>query len=170
MGNLSDWRPVSLLFLLVVLLFGCVQQAPGEPETANSTIAADRNDVKKANETGQAIDEEVKVSVFSFSSNKKTYGSNEQMAISLLLESSKRVENVRVRVFGIKPYGHAYVDRTEHVNLSVGKNEITMTAETPYCTAGCGGVYPGPYDIYVNVFIGDVLAANARTTITLIDR
>jgi hypothetical protein len=108
------------------------------------------------------------VEVLNFSTDKKTYGSYEDMKISVLLKSSKNLENVSVNVFGIRPRVYAYVNETKIVNLKKGENEVVFLAKTPYCTSGCGGVYPGPYDLYVKVFVNGEEIANSKTTINLV--
>jgi hypothetical protein len=120
---------------------------------------------EQANETSR---EPLLISIVSFSSDKPTYGSSEQMVFSVVLNSSGPAENAVINIFGIKPYRYAYINDTKLVALESGINIINFTETAPYCTAGCGGVYPGPYEIHANIFVGDVLVANATTTITLV--
>jgi hypothetical protein len=107
------------------------------------------------------------IEILNFTTDKKTYGSYEEMKILVLLKSPKDVENVTINVFGIRPRVYAYVNESKIVNLKEGENEIVFLAKTPYCTSGCGGVYPGPYDLYAKVFFNGKEVTNSTTTINL---
>jgi hypothetical protein len=78
------------------------------------------------------------------------------------------MENITVNVWGIKPYNYAYINESKTLNLKRGENEIVFLARTPYCTSGCGGVYPGLYDLYAEVFMNDEKIANTTTKINLV--
>jgi hypothetical protein len=108
------------------------------------------------------------IEILKFTTDKKTYGSYEEMKISVLLKSPKDVENVAINVFGIMPRVYAYVNESKIVNLKEGENEIVFLTKTPYCTSGCGGVYPGPYDLYAKVFFKGEEVTNSTTTINLV--
>jgi hypothetical protein len=108
------------------------------------------------------------IEILSFSTDKNTYSSHEEMKILLLLKSSKEIENITVNVWGIKPYNYAYINESKTLNLKRGENEIVFLARTPYCTSGCGGVYPGLYDLYAEVFMNDEKIANTTTKINLV--
>ncbi|MEM5836383.1 MAG: hypothetical protein QXY24_01455 [Candidatus Aenigmatarchaeota archaeon] len=108
------------------------------------------------------------IEILNFATDKNTYSSYEDMKISLLIKSSKDLENVTIRVWGIKPRNYAYINDSKIVNLKEGENEITFTEKTPYCTSGCGGVYPGPYDLNAEVWINGKSVANSTKTINLV--
>ncbi|MEM5879139.1 MAG: hypothetical protein QXU74_01460 [Candidatus Aenigmatarchaeota archaeon] len=108
------------------------------------------------------------IEILNFTTDKNTYSSYEDMKISLLIKSSKDLENVTIRVWGIKPRNYAYINDSKIVNLKEGENEITFTEKTPYCTSGCGGVYPGPYDLNAEVWINGKSVANSTKTINLV--
>jgi hypothetical protein len=108
------------------------------------------------------------IEILNFSTDKKTYGSYEDMKISVLLRSLKNFENVTINVFGIRPRVYAYINESKIVNLEEGKNEIVFLAKTPYCTSGCGGVYPGPYDLFVKVFVNGEEMTTSTTKINLV--
>jgi len=108
------------------------------------------------------------IEILSFSTDKDTYSSNEEIRIFVSLKTSKEMENVTVNVWGIKPYNYAYINESKTLNLKRGENEIVFLAKTPYCTSGCGGVRPGPYNLYVEVFANGEEMANTTTKINLI--
>jgi len=118
--------------------------------------------VYKTNETPLAV------SIVSFSTDKTNYSSNEKIVFSVVVNSSVAVENASINIFGIKPHQYAYVNDTKIAALESGINTLNFTETAPSCTAGCGGVYPGPYDANVQIFVRDVLVANATMTITLV--
>ncbi len=109
------------------------------------------------------------IEIAMLTTDKNTYGSHEDMRVSVLIRSSESLEKATVSLSGIKPYNRAYVKESKIVNLSQGENEIVFNAKTPYCTSGCGGVYPGPYDLNVEILITGGLVVNSSTTINLVD-
>ena len=135
--------PAILVIFALVLIPGCVQQA---------------------DQTSKNPD----VEIVNFSTDKSIYGSYEEIKISLVVRSSKYIENASANLFGIKPYNHAYVNESKLVNLAKGDNEIIFRAKTPYCNSGCGGVYPGPYNLSAGILINGEMAANSTTTINLV--
>jgi hypothetical protein len=177
------------LALALILLLGCIQQG-GEVSGAahpEKNISDDRRNDSiqpspehQANETTNAAlnesnaevnttqEDAVLIQITNFTTDKNTYGSNENMSIMVAVASTKAVDGVQIKVFGVKPYNYAYVNLDRKVNLSEGPNEIFFSAETPYCTAGCGGVYPGPYELHAEVFLNESQAANSTITIRLI--
>ncbi|MEM7821470.1 MAG: hypothetical protein QXX38_01510 [Candidatus Aenigmatarchaeota archaeon] len=90
------------------------------------------------------------------------------MKIFLVLKASKNLENVSIKIWGIKPRNYAYVDLSKTVNLMVGENKIAFTTKTPFCTSGCGGVFPGPYELYAEVFVENEKVSNSSLTINLV--
>lgn len=116
----------------------------------------------KANEATQTIE------IIKFVTDKEKYGSYEEMKVYATIKSSENFENVKINIFGIKPYNYAYINDSKTVNLTTGENEIIFSEKTPHCTSGCGGVYPGSYNLYIEVFLSGELVSNSSTTIELI--
>ncbi len=106
--------------------------------------------------------------IMEFETDKGVYGSHEEMEISAVIASPRNVGNVSVRLTGIKPYSYAYIDDSRTTDLDAGENKLTFFARTPYCTSGCGGVYPGPYSISLELFIGESLVSSSNKTIELV--
>ena len=108
------------------------------------------------------------VKIIEFSTDKDVYSSREKIISYLEVESLKDIKNVNFILEGIKPYNTAHLKDSKLVDLKKGKNEITFEGMSPYCTSGCGGVYPGDYDITVEVFENENLIASSKVTITLV--
>ncbi len=108
------------------------------------------------------------MSIKSFTTDKETYGSEEDMKITIIIHSDAEIKNLTARVSGIKPYRTAFIDNSKTVDVVSGDNEIIFSEKTPYCTSGCGGVYPGPYNLNAEIFINGEMAANSTTTINLV--
>ncbi len=142
--NACKFLSLTMMLAVLVSVSGCVQSA-GSHENGNPGIE-----------------------IATLTTDKDTYGSHEDMEVSVLVRSSESLENATVSLSGIKPYNRAYVKESKTVNLSRGENEIVFNAKTPYCTSGCGGVYPGPYDINAEILINGEQVANSSTTINLV--
>ncbi|HUW71875.1 MAG TPA: hypothetical protein VMV66_01625 [Candidatus Humimicrobiaceae bacterium] len=111
--------------------------------------------------------ENLQLEIKDFNTDKETYTSNEELKVSLTILSLGDVERAVVRLVGIKPYSYAYINSAQTVDLITGENEIIFAATTPNCTSGCGGVYPGPYDLNAEVFIEENLITSSTISITL---
>lgn len=112
-------------------------------------------------ETHTASDVEVMMST-----DKGVYGSNEQVLIRVMVLSPSNLSNVTFNIWGIRPGNTAHINQSRVVNLKQGPNDFVIPATTPHCTSGCGGVYPGPYKIFAELWF-DGEMAGANTTITL---
>jgi len=111
---------------------------------------------------------EPQLQITEFKTDKNTYSSYEEMKISLKLKSSEDLENVTIVVWGIKPRNYAYVNVSKNVDLKKGENEFFISAKTPRCTSGCGGVYPGPYELNAEVWFNGKALANSNLRINLV--
>ena len=146
--------------LATILVSGCIQQDGNE---ASSGEQANAKEVPSVEATKNPV-----IEIVAFMTDKKTYSSQEQMQVSVVVKSSENIEGVKASVWGIKPQHYAYVNYSKTVDLSEGENELTFLGVTPSCTAGCGGVYPGPYEIHAEIFVEGVLVANSTQTIELV--
>ncbi len=191
-------KKAQMIFLpvlaIVFLLGGCAQaeqdNGSAAPETSGATneISPDLQSGGQSDEDvddagsgpeaepnatdeqpdAQNIEEPLAVSIVSFTSDEQVYGSSDKMVFSIVINSSAAVENASISIHGIKPYRRAYVDDTKTAALDFGTNSINFTETAPYCTSGCGGVYPGPYEINAQVFVDDVIVANSSITVNLV--
>ena len=90
-------------------------------------------------------DPNTELDILSFSTDKKTYHSKERMNVTIVIKSSDILENVSVKVYGIKDrHGNYRLNAEKSINLSKGINTIPFTYTTPSCY-GCAGINPGSY-------------------------
>lgn len=99
--------------------------------------------------------------------DKEVYGSYELVRILVVVDSPADVDDASLTVWGIRPGNYAHINRTRPVNLTQGENRFLFGAKTPYCTSGCGGVYPGPYDVVAELTVG-LETVSAKTVINLV--
>jgi len=117
-----------------------------------------------------AESETVQLEIKDFSTDKKTYGSFEEIKAYLTVVSSGEAEEVLIKLTGIKPRNHAYINSSQTVHLDSGENKIIFSVTTPRCTSGCGGVAAGPYDLNAEIFIKEDMAASSVISINLTDK
>ena len=137
------------------------------PEIKESEELADSEEEKDNLETQELL-KLLELEIKEFKTDKKTYGSYEEIQFTVKIISNQNVKNAEVKITGIKPYSYPYINQSNTVNLSLGENNFTFKAKTPNCTSGCGGVYPGPYDVYLDIFINGSLIKNEKTIINLV--
>ncbi|MFH1294755.1 MAG: hypothetical protein ABIH90_02320 [Candidatus Aenigmatarchaeota archaeon] len=101
----------------------------------------------------------------SVETNKAVYGSYEGVLVKVVVVSPSDLDGT-LKVWGIRPGSFAHINQTKSVNLKKGENEFVFQAQTPKCTSGCGGVYPGPYQVVAELWI-DGKPTVTNTTITL---
>lgn len=111
--------------------------------------------------------DEINLTILEFSTDKEIYSSFEDMYVRIVIFSESQLNNVSIQLIGIKPRQYAYVNDSKQITLLAGRNEVLFVEKTPYCTSGCGGVYPGPYQIEVRVYHRGKLIANSSKTIHL---
>lgn len=109
----------------------------------------------------------IDIKITEFKTDKTNYISREEIKFSLKVLSQSDLKNAEIKIKGIKPYQYPYINESRIYDLKTGENIIETKASAPNCTSGCGGVYPGPYDIYVEIFINNKLITQSKTTINL---
>ncbi|MGM5488427.1 MAG: hypothetical protein ACQESG_05750 [Nanobdellota archaeon] len=139
--------------LLMLVFTGCVNEEPNIVSEERNQASEERNQASE--EGNQASD----IEIMSFSTDNKTYGSYEKVNANAIVRSSAD-QTITARLSGIKPHTNPYIDESKIINLSEGENEIHFTATTPHCTSGCGGVYPGPYQLTLELLHGTVTSKN----------
>ncbi|MFH1544814.1 MAG: hypothetical protein ABIE23_01830 [archaeon] len=162
---------VFLLFL-VLLFVGCVEPQNDKNQGNNSVPESENNGLGNEQASNQPPSEQVSeydnLDVnLSVSTDKNEYGSHEEAKITVTTYSSGNVQNVLVKVWGIAPYSENYIESEKTIDLVEGENIIEFVETTPYCTAGCGGVYPGPYGLHASIEYNRKELAKAETEITL---
>jgi len=136
-----------------------------EPKEALSETIGTAKDETEINDF-----ETDEIEIKEFKTDKENYGSYEKIQFSVKISSKKDIENVEIKITGIQPYQHPYINKSKITNLTAGENISYIEAETPYCTSGCGGVYPGPYAVYASIFIDGELIISAEKSINLVAR
>jgi hypothetical protein len=104
-----------------------------------------------------------------FGTDKKSYSSREKIFFSVNIVAERDVENAQVKVSGIKPYQTPYINEIRPVNLKKGENKIIVEAIAPSCTTGCGGIYPGAYDVIAELFVENILIDRSTSSINLVE-
>ncbi|MFH1587622.1 MAG: hypothetical protein ABID38_07230 [Candidatus Diapherotrites archaeon] len=162
------------LIVSLILFAGCTASSQKMDENAGcgDEICEIGNETPPENfENAEPVigPQETEITIaLSISTDKESYGSNEEIIIIVTATASKNVENALVKVWGITPGTKNYIEAEETVTLNQGENEIEFIGQTPFCTKGCGGVYPGPYSLHASVEINGEEMAKAETTIELV--
>ena len=107
------------------------------------------------------------VLTLNLSSDKKVYHSSEKMELKTMIETDSKIENLTVRVYGIKDIRGNYRVKGEKVVSA----EPPFTSENfeftmPSCY-GCAGVSPGEYEIVMEVLQNGELIRNQSVTVKL---
>jgi len=136
-----------------------------EPKEALSETIGTTKDEAEINDF-----ETDEIEIKEFKTDKENYGSYEKIQFSVKISSKKDIENVEIKITGIQPYQRPYINKSKITNLAAGENIFYIEAETPYCTSGCGGVYPGPYAVHASIFIDGELIVSAENSINLVAR
>jgi len=103
----------------------------------------------------------------SIRTDKASYNSSEPITISVSVRSMGCAGSASLAVLGIRPSSTAYINQSITAMVAPGVNAFSFNATAPRCTRGCGGVYPGPYNITAEVNACGV-TAHAETVITLV--
>ncbi len=132
----------------------------------NSSTPADKTTNNKE-EVGDFTNTKVKIA--EFNTDKDNYSSYEEIKLGVNLIAETEIKNAEIRITGIKPYQIAYIKETKVADLPKGESTILFEAQAPSCTSGCGGVYPGPYNISAEIFVEDTLIGSETTKIELVE-
>jgi len=139
----------------VLLLAGCIKEAPSASSTEKYVARPVGTEtlVVQIDDQPAAV-ENIDLEIESFESDKKNYSSRERIVLTARISSSEDAQ-VLTKVFGIRPrdYDHIKIEKT--IALKKGENLITYQEFTPSCTSGCSGVYPGPYEMHIELYFDD---------------
>ncbi len=101
------------------------------------------------------------------STDKEVYHSSEEMSLTVAVGSENVLENVTIRVYGVKDRGGRYRIHAERtVDLEPPETIETFTFQMPSCY-GCAGVSSGDYDIVMEVLKDRKLIGNVSKIIKL---
>lgn len=160
---------VILIFVVsALLLSGCIEsESLQEKNTGLNQAGEPENNLLPTQEVPvESTDLNAEI-ILSVSTDKNEYGSHEEVIITVTANAFESVEGVTVKVWGITPYSKNYIESEKTVDLIEGENLIDFVATTPYCTAGCGGVYPGPYDLHASIELNGKEIVKTKTSIIL---
>jgi len=105
------------------------------------------------------------------SSDQDSYKSGTKANITVKIDSSGKLNNVKIRVYGIKPVGFHVsrykLDDTEILNLTPGINVKSTIYNLPECIS-CSGVRAGAHEIRAELTYTDTILYNSTKTIELI--
>lgn len=95
--------------------------------------------------------------IANISTEKPKYTANEEIKISLNINSTSDVNNVLLHVYGITSrQGRHLIDKTVNLNLTEKVNIQNFTVKAPTCTHGCGArYYPGNYPLHAEISYTD---------------
>ena len=110
----------------------------------------------------------IEIELISFTTDKSSYSSYETITTSIMLYSKSDLEDVSLKLYGIQPYNHNYIDLEKMTALNAGTNEFEFAPRAPSCTSGCGGVHPGSYLLFFEAYHDNNLLMKANMTIDLI--
>ena len=140
----------------------------GETPVPSPEETPDLNAAEPSPEESPEAAEGPEIEILEFSTDKNTYASNEEIKASLVVESSEQVNAVKVNLLGVLVGGTYRVSAEREMDLAMGEKRIEISAMTPYCTSGCGGVHPGEYDVKVEIEKDWEVLAEASLKINLV--
>jgi hypothetical protein len=101
------------------------------------------------------------------SSDKEVYHSSEEMELGTAIETGTGIENLTIRVYGIKDSrGNYRVNGERVVNVDPPGAAETFAFRMPSCY-GCAGVSPGEYEIVFEVLQNGEVIENCSKTVKL---
>jgi len=101
------------------------------------------------------------------SSDKNVYHSAEQMKLNAEIKTLGKLENVTVRVYGVRDRRGGYrVNEEKIINVDPPGIEETFEFRMPSCY-GCAGVSPGDYEIVMEILKEGEVIGNFSKTIKL---
>ena len=95
------------------------------------------------------------IEILSFSTDKDVYSSNEEMILFLSVYSPEEMNDVLLKVTGVKSTkGIYHVAFSNETNLTAGENKLSWTQQLPSCF-GCNRIQPGTHFITVSITNGN---------------
>ncbi|MFH8109033.1 MAG: hypothetical protein QXO95_00600 [Candidatus Aenigmatarchaeota archaeon] len=98
--------------------------------------------------------------------DKEAYTQGEEIKVNVSFFSSKDLEDVEIKVFGIKGRYGDYISSNKVVNLRKGENLFDFYFRAPYCSA-CTGIAPGEHEINVQLVYNNTLLASVSKKIRI---
>ncbi|MCD6590799.1 MAG: hypothetical protein J7K72_02400 [Candidatus Aenigmarchaeota archaeon] len=105
--------------------------------------------------------------IFNLSSNKEIYHSSDEMQLTLTIKASMNIENLTIKIRGVKDrFGHYRIKTEKVINLTEPESTEIFKFRVPSCY-GCAGVSPGEYKIVTKILKNGELIGNLSKTIKL---
>jgi len=170
----------KIIILLIVLLIGfsgCNESINdgiiGVELTPNPTPAPEQtvspNPTIEPTETPTSNEPEpLKIEISSIELDKNVFSSKEDLNVRVLVESSSEVNGLELHFLGINAKGWNRIRISREIDLNKGLNEFEFFEQTPNCTSGCSGVWPGVYDLNFWIWAGETELAFYREQIELV--
>ena len=147
----------KILTVLIVIVFVSLMFAA---ETQRGVEFFEENYIKP-------MDIETPELILNLSSDKEVYHSSEGMELKTTVETETRVENLTIRVYGVKDSSGNYrVSGEKVVTVNPPGTSETFDFRMPSCY-GCAGVSPGDYEIMFEVVKDGEVIGNYSKTVKL---
>jgi len=105
--------------------------------------------------------------ILNLSSDKEVYHSSEKMELNATIETNTVMENVTVKVYGIKDRrGNYRINGEKEITVDPPRTSETFVFQMPSCY-GCAGISPGEYEIMMEVLQEGQMIDNSSLRIEL---
>jgi hypothetical protein len=98
--------------------------------------------------------------------DKESYKQGEEIRINVSFFSSQELENVQIKVSGIKGRYGDYISLEKTLNLKKGENLIEFLSRAPYCSS-CTGISPGVHEVTAKIIFNNTVLAYASKSIII---
>ena len=138
------------ILILLILLTGCAQLTT---ESSNSHIL-------QAAMSKPTV--ELQISTDSYD-----YLSGQQMKITITINTTQNLQNVRLQLYGIRSKYDIYkLNQEDQLNLTSGTHTLTYNYNTPTCSS-CAGLSSGEYSISTKLLLDGEELATTQTMINI---
>lgn len=150
-------KRLNLLIVLIVLGFMSLMFAS---ETQKEREFAEENSIKP-------FERETLQVPLNLLSDKEVYHSSEEMELITTIETETKLENLTIRVYGIKDRrGNYRVNGERIVDIDPPGTSETFAFRMPSCY-GCAGISPGEYEIIFETVKDGEIIGNRSLTVKL---
>jgi hypothetical protein len=101
------------------------------------------------------------------SSDKEVYRSSDKMELQANIETDFKIENLTVKVYGVKDRSGNYRVNGERVITAEAQRTTETFAFTMPSCYGCAGVSPGDYEIVMEIIKNGEIIGNFSHTVRL---
>jgi len=149
-------KKISIIILLAAICFTALFFM--DHSTKYENVADDHANLPRD------LDNNIKIN---FSADKNVYRSSEEMELKAASATNAQIENLTVKVYGIKDSGGRYrVNGERLVNVDPPGKTETFTFRMPSCY-GCAGVSAGEYAVVMEIEKNGTMISNTSVIINL---